>query len=96
MKKFAIAIVVTMLATGSAFAATQQEKMKSCNAEAKAKSLKGAERREFMSQCLSATPEEKAARVAQQEKLKSCTAEAKAQSLRGEERRKFISECSAA
>ena len=32
---------------------TQQEKMKTCNADASAKSLKGAERRKFMSTCLS-------------------------------------------
>ncbi|HTI96912.1 MAG TPA: PsiF family protein [Rudaea sp.] len=31
---------------------TQQEKMKSCNAEAKTKSLKGADRKTFMSTCL--------------------------------------------
>lgn len=31
---------------------TQQEKMKSCNAEAKTKALKGAERKTFMSNCL--------------------------------------------
>jgi len=30
----------------------QQEKMKSCNAEAKTKALKGAERKTFMSECL--------------------------------------------
>jgi len=30
----------------------QQEKMKSCNAEAKTKALKGAERKKFMSSCL--------------------------------------------
>ena len=30
----------------------QQEKMKSCNADAKTKSLKGAERKQFMSSCL--------------------------------------------
>ena len=30
----------------------QQEKMKSCNADAKAKNLKGDERRKFMSECL--------------------------------------------
>ncbi len=30
----------------------QQEKMKSCNAEAKAKGLKGDERKKFMSSCL--------------------------------------------
>lgn len=34
--------------------AAQQEKMKSCNADAKAKGLKGADRKTFMSSCLSA------------------------------------------
>lgn len=32
----------------------QQERMKSCNAEAKTKALKGAERKAFMSDCLKA------------------------------------------
>jgi hypothetical protein len=32
---------------------TQQERMKNCNAEAKSKTLKGDERKAFMSQCLS-------------------------------------------
>lgn len=32
--------------------ATQQNKMKTCNADAKAKELKGAERKAFMSSCL--------------------------------------------
>lgn len=32
--------------------ATQQEKMKTCNADAKTKALKGAERKTFMSTCL--------------------------------------------
>lgn len=31
---------------------TQQQRMKSCNAEAKSKALKGDERRSFMSSCL--------------------------------------------
>jgi len=31
---------------------SQQSRMKTCNAEAKAKSLKGEERKAFMSQCL--------------------------------------------
>lgn len=33
---------------------TQQEKMKSCNAQAKSKKLSGADRKHFMSQCLKA------------------------------------------
>ena len=32
--------------------ATQQDKMKTCNADAKAKTLKGDERKAFMSDCL--------------------------------------------
>lgn len=35
---------------------SQQEKMKSCNAEAKKKELKGDERRAFMSSCLKGQP----------------------------------------
>ena len=33
---------------------TQQEKMKTCNADASAKALKGDDRRAFMSECLKA------------------------------------------
>lgn len=39
--------------TGSAFAGAQQDKMKTCNAEAKTKALKGDERKAFMKSCLS-------------------------------------------
>ena len=40
-------------ATASAAApAKQQDKMKTCNADAKSKALKGAERKSFMSSCL--------------------------------------------
>ncbi len=35
---------------------TQQEKMKSCNVDAKAKALSGAARKSFMSNCLKASP----------------------------------------
>jgi len=35
---------------------TQQEKMKSCNVDAKAKALAGADRKTFMSSCLKASP----------------------------------------
>jgi len=38
----------------SAKKATQQDKMKSCNADPKAKELKGDERKAFMKSCLSA------------------------------------------
>jgi len=53
-------ILASLLVSGTAFAAdpsprdkpSQQSKMKTCNADAKAKSLKGDERKAFMSSCL--------------------------------------------
>jgi hypothetical protein len=36
--------------------AKQQDKMKACNADPKAKTLKGDERKAFMKECLSAQP----------------------------------------
>lgn len=42
----------TASAAASAAAPTQQNKMKSCNADAKTKALKGADRKAFMSSCL--------------------------------------------
>lgn len=96
MKTLVLTTLVALLSSGGAFAATQQEKMRSCNAEAKSQSLKGEERRAFMSQCLSVTPEEKQARLAQREKAKTCAAEAKEKSLKGEARKQFIAECTSA
>lgn len=83
----------------------QQEKMKTCNADAKAKGLKGAERQKFMSECLKgktadapavaapAKTDVPAAKMTQQEKMKACSAEAKTKALKGDERKKFMSEC---
>jgi hypothetical protein len=88
-----------------AFAGAQQEKMKGCNAEAKADGLKGDERKAFMSKCLKkdyvlkseAKPTAGAAapsgKLTQQEKMKSCNADAKAKNLKGDERKKFMSSC---
>jgi len=64
----------------------QQEKMKTCNAEAGDK--KGDERKAFMSNCLKA-----GAPLTQQEKMKKCNADASAKSLKGDERKAFMSEC---
>lgn len=50
----AISMSLALIA-GSASAATdQQNKMGSCNADAKTKELKGDERKKFMSECLKA------------------------------------------
>ena len=83
---------------GSAQAATdQQNKMVTCNADAKTKELKGEERKKFMSECLSAKVDEAASGAAsgtpQQNKMKTCNADAKTKELKGEERKTFMSEC---
>ncbi len=89
------------LAVGGAHAAedkaptAQQNKMKTCNADAKTKDLKGDERKKFMSDCLSAKPAAAAADAgtSQQNKMKTCNADAKTKDLKGDERKKFMSEC---
>jgi hypothetical protein len=95
MKMHLVAVLLPMLFAGSAMAATpQQEKMKSCNAEAATKALKGDERKAFMSECLSAAKvEAKSALSAQQEKMKTCNADAKTKALKGDERKTFMKEC---
>lgn len=98
MIKFATAITLGLsLLAGSALAAeeaaaptAQQNKMKTCNADAKAKELKGDERKAFMSSCLSAKAD---GRAAQQNKMKTCNAEAKTKALAGDERKAFMSSC---
>ncbi|MDA0189147.1 MAG: PsiF family protein [Proteobacteria bacterium] len=66
----------------------QQDRMKNCNAEAGEKSLKGDERKKFMSECLKGKPA-----ATQQDKMKTCNAEAGGKGLKGDERKKFMSEC---
>ena len=111
--KALIAIVALAFATSGAVAAddkkepsaaqkAQQEKMKSCNVEAKEKALQGDERKAFMSNCLkkapapaAATPAavEPPAKATQQEKMTSCNATASSKELKGDERKAFMSEC---
>ena len=99
--KALIALLALGLVATSSFAAeaekkapsaaqlAQQEKMKSCNAEAKTNALKGDERKKFMSECLSSKP----APSSQQDKMKSCNAEAATKELKGDARKSFMSEC---
>lgn len=58
MKKLIVFACVTLFAVGAQAASeaqkAQQEKMKACNAEAKAKDMKGDARKAFMKDCLSA------------------------------------------
>lgn len=78
-------LVLGVMISAQGFAATaQQEKMKTCNAEATAQTLKGDERKAFMSKCLKTT---------QQEKMKICNADATTKALKGDERKAFMSDC---
>jgi hypothetical protein len=72
---------------------TQQSKMTSCNADAKAKNLSGDDRKAFMKSCLSAGGGAAAPHNSQQEKMKSCNADAKTKALKGDDRKKFMSDC---
>jgi hypothetical protein len=84
-------LVMGLLLSAQGFAATaQQNKMTTCNADASAKSLKGDERKAFMSTCLKAAP---APAVTQQEKMKTCNATASTQALKGDVRKAFMSDC---
>ncbi|MEO7728582.1 MAG: PsiF family protein [Burkholderiales bacterium] len=72
----------------------QQERMKDCNAKAKAGDKKGDERKKYMSSCLKgedadASPKQKV----QQNKMKSCNKDAGDKKMKGDERKKFMSEC---
>lgn len=92
-------ILTALFATGAAVAATahspQQERMKQCNVEAKAKSLAGEPRREFMKSCLSThhEHESKAALSRPRERMKACNTDARSKGLKGAERRNFMSAC---
>jgi len=104
MKKFiALACLGFALAVSSpAFAGAQQDKMKGCNAQAKADALKGADRKAFMSKCLkkdyvlnaaaapAGTPP---ATGTQQNKMATCNADAKIQALTGADRKAFMKTC---
>ena len=68
----------------------QQSKMKTCNADAKTKDLKGDDRKAFMKSCLSNKP---AAPATQQEKMKTCNADAGTKQLKGDERKTYMKSC---
>lgn len=82
-------LLMSLLLCTQGFAATaQQNKMTSCNANASSKSLKGDERKAFMSTCLKAS-----APITQQGKMKTCNSTASTQALKGDARKTFMSDC---
>lgn len=78
-------------------AGPQQDRMKSCNAEAKEKTLKGDERRTFMKSCLSSASAAKTQAADQstvlEDRKRQCRDEAKEKALKGDERKSFLSDC---
>ena len=90
-----IALVVmglSLIVAPAAFAGAQQERMKTCNKDAKEKALKGDERKAFMKSCLSgggAAAEDGKAK--QQNKMKDCNKQAEGK--KGDERKAFMSQC---
>jgi hypothetical protein len=71
----------------------QQEKMKTCNAQAKTQSLSGDARKSFMKTCLGSQPAAEPKLNSQQQKMKQCNADAKTKGLAGAERKSFMSSC---
>jgi len=90
-----VLIGLSLFATPLVFGAnTQQEKMKTCNADAKAKNLSGDARKDFMKSCLSSDAAAGTKKLTpQQEKMKACNKDATAQHLTGNDRKKFMSTC---
>jgi len=72
---------------------SQQQKMKECAQEGKAKGLKGEERKTFMSSCLSSKGMSQEDINKQQQKMKTCNADAKTKSLKGADYKAFMKTC---
>jgi hypothetical protein len=73
---------------------SQQDKMKTCNADAKSKNLTGDDRKAFMKTCLSAAGDSASPKLnSQQQKMKSCNADAKTKGLTGADRKAFMKTC---
>ena len=94
MVRILATLLLSLSFAGAAWAqdkqTAQQERMKSCNAQASKKEMKGDERKAFMSKCLKADSGDL---TAQQEKMKSCNAQANRKELKGDKRREFMSDC---
>jgi len=113
MKQLFAALATTVLLISHSYAAegevkpkkeptaaqkAQRERMKACNQEAKAKELKGDERKAFMQECLksensAASKSAKADKVAAKEKAEQCKQEAAEKKLKGDARKTYLASC---
>jgi hypothetical protein len=97
----ALVAVALSLSASAAFAGNaQQEKMKECNKQASEKSLKGKDRKAFMSECLKAGGGAAPAAAADAKKplspkeaMAACMKAIKDKGLKGDEMKKFKSDC---
>jgi len=80
-------------ATASTQLNSQQQKMKECAQEGKAKGLKGEERKTFMSSCLSSKGMSQEDINKQQQKMKTCNVDAKVKQLKGADYKAFMKTC---
>ena len=87
------ALAQTATATQAPHLNSQQEKMKECAADAKAKGVTGTDRKTFMSSCLSSKGVSQEDINKQQEKMKTCNADAKTKGLTGADRKAFMKSC---
>lgn len=98
--KIALLLVLLAGVVGSASAADkamtpQQQRMTTCNQQATSQTLKGDQRKTYMSNCLkngSSAPADKSL-TPQQQKMKDCNAQAGKQTLSGDARKTFMSNC---
>jgi hypothetical protein len=88
-----VSLALALLCVSAHAENTQQDKMKTCNAQAKTQSLAGDARKSFMKTCLSNQPAAAPKGNSQQEKMKQCSADAKAKGLKGADRQSFMSTC---
>ena len=90
MKTMLVLAAATLLACGGAYAAenSQQNKMKTCQAQAGEKKLEGQARQDYVNNCLKAKPEKTAS---SKSKLAECNAKTKG--LSKEEANKVRAEC---
>ena len=95
IKLILAATVALALVSPASALTTQQEKMKTCNADATTKKLGGDDRKTFVATCLKAEAAPPVAKplTAQQEKMKTCNTEAGTKSLKGKDRQTFMSTC---
>jgi psiF repeat len=96
LKSATAAMVLALAMTGAAHADnSQQDKMKTCNAQAGDQNLTGDDRKTFMKSCLSAGNSAPAAKTLtpQQQKMKTCNADAKTKGLTGDDRKTFMKSC---